>query len=183
MPSFVMHIAIVKEYVKKHKDDIKNLDEFIKGTIAPDLAKNKNITHYGEWNNNITEIVFENFLEDNNNIHNTDYFKGYFLHLLADDFTYNNFLKKEYDYIKKEDAFDIAYEEFYYLNKVLIPKYEIYDLPKEIENYSQIKNGECKYLKVDKIIDMIEEISNINLEEQIDNIRKNGNPKYNLKEV
>ena len=48
MPGFTIHIAITKEYVEKHKNEIKNENEFIEGTIAPDLneemteiAKNK----------------------------------------------------------------------------------------------------------------------------------------------
>ena len=36
MPGFVIHIAIAKEYERKHKNEIKNTEEFIKGAIAPD---------------------------------------------------------------------------------------------------------------------------------------------------
>ena len=183
MPSFVMHIAIAKEYVKKHKDEIKNLEEFIEGSIAPDLTQNKNITHYGEWGNYKTNIILKDFLEDVNSDINNDYYKGYLLHLLSDDFTYNHALKKEFDFVKNDKAHNIIYDEFYYINKIIIPKYELVDFPKEIEKFTQIKDGKCKYLNIDKIIDMIEKMSSINLEEQIEYIRKYGNPKYNFKEV
>lgn len=36
MPGFTIHIAVAKEYIKKHKDEIKNEEEFIKGIIDPD---------------------------------------------------------------------------------------------------------------------------------------------------
>ena len=35
MPSFVIHLAIGKEYIKKNK--IKNEKEFLRGSIAPDF--------------------------------------------------------------------------------------------------------------------------------------------------
>ena len=38
MPGFTIHIAIAKEYARKHKEEIRNIDEFIEGTIAPDYV-------------------------------------------------------------------------------------------------------------------------------------------------
>ena len=37
MPSFTMHIAIANEYIRKHKNEIKNIKEFVKGNIYPDF--------------------------------------------------------------------------------------------------------------------------------------------------
>ena len=36
MPGFTIHIAIAKEYAKKHKKEIINEEEFVEGTISPD---------------------------------------------------------------------------------------------------------------------------------------------------
>ncbi len=30
MPGFVIHIAVGKEYIKKHKNEVKNTEEFFK---------------------------------------------------------------------------------------------------------------------------------------------------------
>ena len=84
MPGFVIHIAIAKEYERKHKNEIKNTEEFIKGAIAPDYIsitnpnENKNKTHYGiwgDWTSDNQEIHLNEFLEDKKVNLNTDYWK------------------------------------------------------------------------------------------------------------
>ena len=45
MPSFDIHLAIARNYVKNHKE-ITNVQDFIKGSIAPDLVPDKRISHY-----------------------------------------------------------------------------------------------------------------------------------------
>ena len=47
MPGYVIHIAIATQYIKKH-NNIKNEEEFIKGTIYPDSVSEKKLTHYGK---------------------------------------------------------------------------------------------------------------------------------------
>ena len=65
MPGFTIHLAVGKRYIEKHKKQIKNENDFMKGTIAPDLdkdfsqiEKNKSKSHYGKWGqgNLITNI-------------------------------------------------------------------------------------------------------------------------------
>ena len=91
MPSFVIHIAIANEYLKKHKNEILNKQEFIKGAIAPDLneiftgiSENKSKTHYGKWGKFDTITRIDLFLKDNNVDITKDFWKGYLLHLLSD---------------------------------------------------------------------------------------------------
>ena len=183
MPSFTMHIAIANEYIRKHKNEIKNIKEFVKGNIYPDLTNNKNITHYGEWGNGKTNIIFENFINDSKIDLSKDFYKGYFLHLLADDFTYNYSLKDVFDKVRKDETGKIIYEEFYYLNKFLLSKYEINNIPEEVIEFTKVKDGNLNYLKPDKVFEMIDDISSINLEEQIKYLKNNKKPKYNIKEV
>ena len=47
MPGIVIHIACAKEYIRKHKNEIKNIDRFIKGTIEPDIASKKKVVLKG----------------------------------------------------------------------------------------------------------------------------------------
>lgn len=39
MAGFTIHLAVAKQYNKKHPQQIKNMNEFFKGTLAPDLNK------------------------------------------------------------------------------------------------------------------------------------------------
>ena len=71
MPGFTIHIAIAKEYMKKHKNEIKNEDEFIKGVIAPDMnekldgpTEDKSKNHYGKWGKYEVTTHIDDFLKD-----------------------------------------------------------------------------------------------------------------------
>ena len=61
MPSFLVHIAVAKEYMRKHKNDVDNEEEFIKGTVEPDFTDNKYETHYHNYGN---PKVAEAFLKE-----------------------------------------------------------------------------------------------------------------------
>ena len=97
MPSFLIHIAIANEYRKKHKAEIKNQEEFMKGTLAPDLSKDKYKSHY----NNYAEKQegLSNFIKQTEIDIHSDYGKGYLLHLIADKLFYHHTFKKERSYI------------------------------------------------------------------------------------
>lgn len=67
MPGFVIHIAVGKEYIKKHVNEIKNKEKFYEGILAPDLISltDKNVskseTHYGRWGNKELDIHLKEF--------------------------------------------------------------------------------------------------------------------------
>ena len=180
MPGFTIHIAIAKQYIKKNKEKIKNEEEFIKGSISPDLNKKmdglteeKSKTHYGLWGRYQVETYINEFLEDVNVDINEDYWKGYFIHLLADHYFYNKerFFKKEYEDMKKNN--DKFYNDFDCLNKGLIEKYRIEPL-ENIQKYMNMYDGEPKYLKLDKIVKFIEEISDVNIQDILNIIKQKG---------
>ena len=180
MPGFTIHIAIAKQYIAKNETEIKNEEEFIKGAIAPDLNKemngpveDKSKTHYGKWGRYEVVTYLDEFLNDSNVDISKDYWKGYFLHLLTDHYFYNRekYFKREYEEMKKNN--DKFYNDFDCLNRGLIEKYEIQPL-ENIKKYMGIHDGEPKYLKQDKIIDFIEEISNMNLQDKIEIINQKG---------
>lgn len=180
MPGFTIHIAVAKEYMKKHKGEIKNENEFIKGTIAPDLnvdmtdvAKDKSITHYGKWGNYRVKTDIKAFLEDSKVDIDEDYWKGYMLHLLVDHYFYNKYFKHELKaIIQNKDKF---YYDYDCLNCDLISKYKI-EILDNIRKYMDTdkNDGEPKYLKIDKVINFIDKISNMDLEKQIEIIKKEG---------
>ena len=178
MPGFVIHIAIAKQYIKKHKNEIKDEKEFIKGIIKPDLneeftevIKNKSTTHYGAWGNYEITTNIDQFLKDEKVDIKNDYWKGYLLHLLSDHYFYNiDFNEEMKQIIENNDKF---YYDYDCLNKTLINKYEIEQM-QNIKKYMNFFDGEPKYLKIDRIIRFIEKISDFNIEEQIKIIEEKG---------
>lgn len=180
MPSFNIHLAIAKQYLKKHKNEINNIEDFYNGTIRPDLnsqmtglCEDKSKTHYGQMgnkNNGKFETNIYEFLHDSNVDINKDFYKGYLLHLLTDYYFYNKYFNKEFlELIQNNDKF---HYDFDCINQVLEEKYEL-ELTENLKKYTGYENdGVPKYLKLENVIDFIEDMSNIDLNEQIDIINR-----------
>lgn len=178
MPGFTIHIAIAKEYARKHINEITNINEFIEGNIAPDYIaiENKNITksktHYGiwgDWSKDNQKINLNEFLQDKKVDISEDYWKGYFLHLLADDYFDRITFREEAK--KAKENKESFHKDYDCLNKIIIEKYKITPIPK-IQKYMHNINEKTKYLNIDKIINFIDEISNTDLDKQVENNMK-----------
>lgn len=176
MPSFTIHIAVAKEYIKKHKSEIEDECEFIKGNYAPDLevdmktpAKDKNKTHYGNWDIWPVEIRFLEFFYDEKVDLSKDFWKGYLLHLLTDEYFYTKTFPKETQYILENN--DSFYKDYNCLNKDIMEQYNI-NIIEDIKKYMTFIKGKTKYLEKDKIISFIEEMSDIDLDEEIKRLNK-----------
>lgn len=92
----------------------------------PDLL-DKTTSHYS---NNSSCPDFKKFLDKNNL--DSDYNKGYLLHLIIDYLFYNRFLN---------EFSEELYCDYNKLNKFLIERYHITDIPPEIQNYIGFENG------------------------------------------
>ena len=154
MPGFVIHIAIAKEYIKKH-NNIKDIEGFIKGNIEPDLTNDKTKTHYGKspTYTNLKEFLLHNEI-------NNSFNKGKFLHLIADYLFYNYYLKE----FPIKESKEILHNDYDIINEELIKKYDIIVLD-NIKQYIFYKKGIPKILKLDFVLKIIDEISNLTLEE------------------
>ena len=97
MPSFVIHLAIGKEYIKKNK--IENEEEFLKGSIAPDFKNNFKEINKEKEESHFTSVIdgkqvvqlnkFKNKVNTNE-----DFWKGYLLHILTDFYFYQKYFKE-----------------------------------------------------------------------------------------
>lgn len=178
MAGLTIHIAITKEYLRKNGDNIKEKEDFYRGTIAPDfnektmeLEKDKSRTHYGTWGNGNVELDIKKFLQDPKVKIEQDFWKGYFFHLLSDYYFYHVYFKEEHD--EAAENGERLYHDYDCLNKVLLNKYEI--VPVEcLDKWMRIVEGKTKYLKQEKVIQFIEEIASINIEKQIEIINRKG---------
>lgn len=165
MPGYIIHIAIAKEYTKKHKGENENIKEFIDGTIQPDLVKPKSESHYGKSPayTNLKKYLENNKIDDS-------FKRGEFLHLIADYLFYNFYLDK----IDKE----IIHNDYDILNSELIEKYKIEYIPNCIKNNIFFKKGKTKILEKKLILKVIDEISSLNIYEVEKEVNEN-NIKWN----
>ena len=175
MPGFTIHLAIGKRYYEKHKGQIEDNENFIRGIIEPDLYTNinereqyKTKSHYANFKNNHRYIDIGKFLEDKKVDIENDYWKGYFMHLLTDYYFYSIDFKEECKKSKSNN--EKFYHDYDCLNKQLISKYktDVYNI-KPIEKTMNIINEEPKYLEYKKVVEFIEKIY-----KQIEIIKENG---------
>lgn len=182
MASFNIHLAVAKRYTEKNKT-INYIKRFYEGTLAPDLASNKRISHYSGIADKsnlstylLNKVILPEYLKVNDIL--TDYEKGFFLHLITDYLFFNDFFNK--DYIEKT-PYNIFCNDLYYsynvTNKYLENKYKIsmYDvmdakkIDENIEASKKEKNTEegkgNNILPEDKLDAFIEIVSDINLED------------------
>ncbi|MBQ7410751.1 MAG: zinc dependent phospholipase C family protein [Clostridia bacterium] len=143
MPSFNIHLAVAVKYSEKNK--IENKEAFFRGSIDPDLVKDKSISHYTGMRdkNHLRQYVFEKvrlneYLKENKV--ETDYEKGVFLHLATDFIFYQEFLSDEY--LAGVD-FDGMIQDLYYSYRITNPyleeKYNIHSL-----NLDDVMNNNIK---------------------------------------
>ena len=178
MAHVAIHEIIADRYIQKHPNEIKDVKEFVKGAVAPDLdeemtnkRKFKDSSHYGRWSNGNVETNIDKFLEDENVGINQDYWKGYFLHLYTDYQFYNNHFNEEFEEMRRTKG--NLREDYDYLFKEILGRYNV-TLSKYTDKYVNVKEGEPRYIKLEKLLDFIEEISDINIDDKVKLIKQKG---------
>lgn len=167
MPSLLIHLAISNQYIKKHPNEIKDIEAFHKGSIAPDLNKDfstilskdkKIISHHYQKDGHIN---LENFRHNPNIDPNNDFWKGYYLHLLTDELFYMSDFKKESELSLAEGAH--LYQDYQHLASWLIAKYHINRnesfYTKRVLFLSQPNFGKTRYIKKRKLKKFINKLS------------------------
>lgn len=162
MPGFIVHIAVAQEYLKKHQK--KFSEDFILGSIEPDFTNNKSQTHYGK---SPAYTNLKNYL-DNNKVY-TDFERGYFLHLITDYLFYNHYL----DTFEKPQI----YYDYDFTNKAIVEKYNVF-IPDKIKDKIHFENGTPKILTLPLAYKIIEEVSDLTIED-IEKEVLNNSTKWN----
>ena len=185
MASYTMHLAIAKLYLNIHKEE--NEEEFYKATIDVDDVPNKKTTHYSSNEDNLnvkikmtSKVNIKKYVEEHSI--KTSYDRGYFLHLLADYFFYNNYFN--YDNFKKmktPDFNSLLYNEYDVLNKHLLNKYKL-EIPEKLnKRYFEIHEGNPQITTYESIDDFIEFVSKLNIEELYKKIKNSEDILYMYK--
>ncbi len=174
MASFSMHLAIAKLYLKTHPED--NKEEFINGTLAPDLTNDKSVTHYGKhsaWSNPAK------YLQSNGNDIENSFKKAYFLHLITDYLFYHKLIDiDEYlDRLGVEEWRRRHRTDFDILEDEIKKKYELEDLvkklPDHIKKHMTKAKGELTIFERNSLFDFFEDVSKIDLIKMKDELIKN----------
>lgn len=173
MPSLLIHLAISNEYIKKHPGKIKDIQAFHKGSVSPDLDKNlenilntdgKIFSHY--YTEDGGNIAFDKFLHDPAINMSSDFWKGYYLHLLTDEVFYTDDFKKEYACAYSEGPH--LYSDYQNLGKWLLKKYHIDKsenfFTKRVLFLSQPTSGKTQYIKKRKLKKFIKKMSKAKIE-------------------
>lgn len=185
MPSFYIHLAVAIKYSQKH--NIENKEDFFMGSIAPDLVKDKSISHYTGVRNkeNLPEFLYRKVRLDEflkNEKIDSDYKRAMFLHLVTDFVFFNKLLDKEYI---ENTVYDDFMQDLYYsynvTNDYLENKYNIHSLNLDEIMNNNIKNTLSRMnidntfgkniLPEDKLENFIEEMSNLDLDMYIKKIK------------
>ena len=172
MPGFTIHVAIAKQYLNKNKEKNEIKEQFIDGSIAPDLVKDKSISHYGfrSANPNLYDFLQKNDI-------NNSYNRGYFLHLLTDLLFYHYLINVD-EIIKRLTLKlwkESIYNDYDILNPILISKYNLEIIDRVSQYMTSSKKGKLKILNQEELFDFIDKVSSVNLEKIAKDIKSNDN--------
>lgn len=117
--------------------------------IYPDSVTDKSLTHYGPKS---SQVNLKNFFADKDI--NTDFNKGYCIHLITDYLFYNKFLTVF--------SSNYIYNDYDILNKELESKFKV-KIPLKVRNKVFYSTGETKILNLKDTIKFIEETSSNNI--------------------
>lgn len=179
MASFSMHLVIAKLYLQKHPEE--NEEEFIEGSIAPDITKDKSVTHYGKataWSNPAK------YLQANDRKIENSYERGYFLHLITDFLFYHKLVDiEEIDarFIKDESVKDKWIKnqrnDFSILEGEIRKRYNIEKyidrLPENIRKVMTSSEGELKVFERKSLFKFLEDMAQIDLDKMAEELLKN----------
>ena len=191
MPCLAMHLAVAKEYLRKNPGE--NEEEFMLGTIAPDIEMSdidkyikgvnadKNSHHFGENYSLVDEtdaieymkrkVNFTKFFACNDL--STSFLRAYFLHLICDYLFFGEYVTYE-DIVGMTaiEARDKGYADYNKITPKLIKKYDL-TVPDEIKSIIfGNSEGELEILKEDRIYKFIGDMSNIDINDFENNILK-----------
>ena len=176
MASFSMHLVIAKFYLQKHPEE--NEEEFIEGSIAPDITKDKSVTHYGKdaaWSNPAK------YLQANDRKIENSYKRGYFLHLITDFLFYHKLVdieevasKSIKDESVKDKWIKNQRNDFSILEGEIRERYDIEKyidrLPENIRKVMTRAEGELKVFERKSLFKFLEDMAQVDLDKMAEEL-------------
>ena len=183
MPCLAIHLAVAKKYLEKHKEE--NKEDFILGTIAPDIniekinkyingvSDDKNSHHFGS-NDGTCKSLIEYMKKKVNlklffqyNDINTSFLRAYFLHLICDDCFLGDYIKdKRLEELSLQEAIKIGVNDYNLITPIIISKYNL-EVPDEIKDIISGEGiGSLEILNEDSVYKFIDDMANLDLFEE-----------------
>lgn len=181
MASLMLHMVIGGKYCEINK--VENQFEFISGSLAPDVLPDKDKSHYlsGYFPSAYREAIMNrvNLFEFcKANRLDTDYNRGYFLHLLTDYVFYTQYLKNLDTYknmmdIPDEEMKITMYLEFDRVAHYLVNKYADYiNLDMLHPLVRRTDSNPMEIFSEEGLDKFINFCTNLNIDEVYDGIKK-----------
>lgn len=179
MASLATHLVIAQEYCERNEG--VNFLEFLRGSLQPDLVKDKKISHYSK---DIPNANFREYLE--NKVDLAAYIKdcnllddcamGEFLHILTDYIicTYisktEGFEKSGVNSLSLPDALKATYAEFDKQNGVLLKKYK-FSLEQLPEFARGVSDEAPQWLNEQQLVELIDYCAKLDLKKEYERIK------------
>ena len=166
MAGYSIHLAVAKVYEEFYK--IEDIESFERGVIAPDLEKDKSISHFGPKSDSpdLNRYLREKGVK-------TDFDEGYLLHLITDYLFYKVLLEGKCD--------ERIYGDYDILNGRIIAKYNIV-IPEELKETVKIKDKyedkELAFLSPDVIYNFIDTVGRIDIRRILRELSKDNNTDF-----
>ena len=185
MASLMIHQIIGQKYCENHH--IADVQNFLSGNLAPDLVKDKSVTHFSRiriGNKTYTESILNkvNLTESCKHLNiDNDFHKGEFLHLVTDhvfffQYLLNNPKYQQVEHLNQLFIRDMLYRDYHRINGWLIetnPNLDISLLP---DNTKETRSDDMEILSKDAISEIIEFCSHLDLESIFHLISNNSQP-------
>ena len=178
MPCTALHLAIVEEYVLKNKEAKK--DVFVEGAILPDLAEDKNASHYciNKKIKSIKDMVDTkvDIVKCSKEFDFSDELKkAVYLHLLTDYLFYQYIYNPETEKENPKDVLVALDSDQGIITEYVFGRYSI-NSPDGAEDLLKIKQntGKLRFLSEKEIERFIKVVSNFNLNDVKQNIVQNA---------
>ena len=174
MPGLSIHLSVANTYIKKH--EIKDKKAFLLGSVSPDITDDTDITHHSSPNFRNSALSFflgkVNLKECLNDFDfNTDFGKGYFLHLVTDYEYYRSLAEDEERYrnMSYKEVKDLLYHDYYATSKYFKEKYDLV-FPEVVKEYDTLGEEEPYIIDIEKTDDIIKWLGSLDLSKYLNNL-------------
>lgn len=172
MPCLLVHYAIAKEYLDKHREE--DYEEFMRGSFYPDICDNRLESHFSTSS---IEDGMKLYLKNKVNLTNflskysldNSFNRGYYLHLIADRIFYLKY--SDIKILDEKESKEISRELIHDYNVITTSLLNKYDfkasdfLPEKYVRIIEVKEyGDLNIIREEDINDLIDKLKNIDLD-------------------